>query len=118
MLISCAPISTKALPPSPLPSISLDEEVATNKEGIDDNTDATADDTDADTNSTADDAALDDNDYTTMPPKVMPLPMKPTKKDITAAAAQPPPPAAAAAVISFSVDANDPLMDNYYADGA
>ena len=75
-------------------------------------------DTDADTNSTANDAALDDNDYATIPPKVKPLPTKPNKKDIAAAAVQPPPPAAAAAATSFSVDANEPLMDNYYANGA
>ena len=52
--------------------------------------------------------------------KVKPLPTNPTKKDAAAAAVKPPPhaAAAAAAATSFSVDANDPLTDNYYADGA
>ena len=109
------PLTCCLLPP--LSSISLDEEVAANEEGIDDDDDATVTDTDADTDSTADDAALDDNNCATMPPKVKPLPTKPTKKDIAAAAAQPPPPAAAAAATSFSVDAKHPLTDNYYADG-
>ena len=104
-------------------SISLDKEVATNEEGVDDDTDATAADADADadadtdTDTTAYDAAPDNNDYVTMPPKVKPLPTKPTKKDIAAATAKPPPPAAAATATSFSVDATDPLTDNYYADG-
>jgi len=56
-----------------------------------------------------------------MPPKVKPLPTKPTKKkDIAAAAAKPPPPATAAATAatSFSVDAEDPLTAHYYAVGA
>ena len=50
---------------------------------------------------------------------------KNTKKDIAAAAAKPSPPAAAAAAAasaataaatSFSINAMDPLTDNYYAD--
>ena len=45
---------------SPLQSIFLDEEVAANEEGINDDAD------DADT--TADEAVPDDNDYATMPP--------------------------------------------------
>jgi len=55
-----------------------------------------------------------------MPPKVKPLPTKPTKNDMAAASAKPPPPAAAAAAAatSFSVDAEDPLMAHYYAAGA
>jgi hypothetical protein len=54
-----------------------------------------------------------------MPPKVKPLPTKPTKTDAAAAAAKRPPPAtaAAAAATSFSVDANNPLTAHYYADG-
>jgi hypothetical protein len=54
-----------------------------------------------------------------MPPKLKPLPRKPTKKKSAAATEMPPPPAAAAAAIatSFSVDATDPLMAHYYADG-
>ena len=53
-----------------------------------------------------------------MPPKVKPLPTKPTKKDIAAAAAKPPPPATGATATSFSVNTNNPLTDNYYADRA
>ncbi len=55
-----------------------------------------------------------------MPPKVKPLPTKPTKKDMAAASAKPPPPAvaAAAAATSFSVNAEDPLTAHYYAEGA
>ena len=54
-----------------------------------------------------------------MPPKVKPLPRKPTKKESAAAAEMPPPPAAVAATTatSFSVDATDPLTAHYYADG-
>ncbi len=56
-----------------------------------------------------------------MPPKVKPLPSKPTKKDMAAASAKPPPPAAAAAAAaaatSFSIDATDPLTASYYALG-
>jgi hypothetical protein len=68
------------LPPSPLPSIFLDEEVTANKEGIDDNTNAAANnaDADADDETTADEVAPDNNDYATMPPKVKPLPTKTT----------------------------------------
>jgi hypothetical protein len=68
------------LPPSPLPSIFLDEEVTANKEGIDDNTNATANnaDADADDETTANEVAPDNNDYATMPPKVKPLPTKTT----------------------------------------
>ena len=96
----------------PLPSIFLDEEVASNEEGIDDDTDAAADDIAAAEDIAAVADTADDND-TTMPPKVKPLPTKPTKKDMAAASAKPPPPAAAtaaaAAATSFSVDAEDPL---------
>ncbi len=77
LLISCLCTSSNALPPSPHPSIYLDEEVAFNKEGIDDDTDAAAD-------NIAAAAANDDNDDATMPPKVKPLPTKPTKKDMAA----------------------------------
>jgi hypothetical protein len=70
------------LPPSPLPSIFLDEEVTANKEGIDDDTDAAANNADADAETTAettaDEVAPDNNDYATMPPKVKPLPTKTT----------------------------------------
>ena len=53
-----------------------------------------------------------------MPPKVKPLPTKPTKKDMVAASAKPPPPPpAAAAATSFSIDATDPLTVSYYAVG-
>ena len=53
-----------------------------------------------------------------MPPKVKPLPTKPTKKDMVAASAKPPPPPpAAAAATSFSIDATDPLTASYYAVG-
>ena len=101
----------------PPPSISLDKEVAANEEGIDDDTNAAADAADAAPD--GDDYAAADNDNTTMPPtKVKPLPTKPTKKDIAAAAVKPPPPAAAAAATSFSVDANNPLTENYYTDEA
>jgi hypothetical protein len=87
LLISCLYTSTNALPPPPPPSIFLDEEVAFNKEGIDDNTDVPADDiAAAEDIATAAAAAVDDN--ATMPPKVMPLPKKTTKKDIAAAAAK------------------------------
>ena len=99
----------------PPPSISLDKEVAANKEGIDDDTNAAAN-----AAPDNDDYAATDNDNATMTPtKVKPLPTKPTKKDIAAAAVKPPPPAAAAAAAtSFSVDANNPLTENYYADEA
>jgi len=105
----------------PPPSFSLDEEVAGNEEGIDDNdiNDA-AEDINA---AAANDAPTDDdNNYATMPPTVKPLPKKPTKKESEAAAAMPPPPAAAAAAAaaatSFSVNAEDPLTAHYYyADG-
>ena len=57
-----------------------------------------------------------------MPPKVKPLPTKPTKKDTAAASAKPPPPAAAAAApaaaTSFSIDAEDPITVSDYAVGA
>jgi hypothetical protein len=55
-----------------------------------------------------------------MPPKVKPLPTKPTKKDMAATSAKPPPPAAAAAAAatSFSIDATDPITAYYYAEGA
>ena len=68
------------MPPSPLPSIFLDEEVTANKEGIDDNTNAAANnaDADADDETTANEVAPDNNDYATMPPKVKPLPTKTT----------------------------------------
>ena len=68
------------MPPSPLPSIFLDEEVTANKEGIDDNTNAAANnaDADADDENTANEVAPDNNDYATMPPKVKPLPTKTT----------------------------------------
>ena len=124
LIMLCQFTSTTTLHPPPPPlSISLDEEVAANEEGIDDDTDAAADAANAapddDDYAAADDAtAADDNDDATMPStKVKPLPTNPTKKDAAAAAAKPPPPPAAAAT-SFSVDANDPLTDNYYADGA
>ena len=120
LLIPCLYTSTNALPPSPPPSIYLDEEVAFNEEGIDDDTDTTADDIAA-----AEDIAVatatDDNGDATMPPKVKPLPSKPTKKDMAAASAKPPPPPAAVAaapVTSFSVDVEDPLTAHYYAKGA
>ena len=102
----------------PLPSsFYLDEEVAGDEEGIDDdNIDNAAEDIDA----TAA-AAADDNGYATMPPKVKPIPTKAaTKKESAAAAVMPPPPAAAAATApgtSFSVDASNPLTSHYYADG-
>ena len=75
----------------PQPSIFLDEEVANNKEGIKDDTDAAADDI-----ATAEDIATatadnDDKDAT-MPPKVKPLPTKLAKKDLAAASVKPPPP--------------------------
>ncbi len=116
--MSCARPLTRCLLP-PLPSIFLDEEVADNEEGIDDDTDAAADDIAA-----AEDIAPTANDdgKATMPPKVKPLPTKPTKKDMAAASAKPPPPAAAAAApaaaTSFSVDAEDPITVSYYAVGA
>jgi hypothetical protein len=113
------------LPPSPSTVLFLDEEVAANEEGIDDDADAAAaaDNTDADDYAADNIAAAADDDAdndATMPPKVKPLPTKPTKKDIAAAAAKPPPPAAAAAAAatSFSVDAEDPLTAHYYAVGA
>jgi hypothetical protein len=105
----------------PLPSIFLDEEVASNEEGIDDDTNAAADDIAAAEDIAAVADTADDNDAT-MLPKVKPLPTKPTKKDMAAASAKPPPPAAAAAAAaaatSFSVDAEDPLTAHYYAVGA
>jgi hypothetical protein len=123
LLISCLYTSTDILPPPPPSSIYLDEEVAFDKEGIDD--DAAADANDyaaAPAAAAAADAANDNDDENnaTMPPKVKPLPTKPTKKDVPAAAAKPLPPAAAAAAAatSFSVDANDPLTAHYYAEGA
>jgi hypothetical protein len=104
-----------------VPSIFLGEEVADNEEGIDDNTNAAADDIAATEDIAAIAAALADNDAT-MPPKVKPLPTKPTKKDMAAASAKPPPPAAAAAApavaTSFSVDAEDPITVSDYAVGA
>ena len=97
----------------PLPCIFLDEEVADNEEGIDDDTDAAADDIAA----AEDIAPAADDDA--MPPKVKPLPTKPTKKDMAAASAKPPPPAAAAAaaLTSFSVDAEDSITVSDYAVG-
>ena len=65
-----------------LQSIFLDEEVAANKEGIDNNTNAAANNANA--NTTANIAVPDNNNYATMPPKVKPLPPKTTKKDISA----------------------------------
>ena len=57
-----------------------------------------------------------------MPPKVKPLPTKPTKKDMAAASAKSPPPAAAAAApaaaTSFSINAEDPITVSDYAVGA
>jgi hypothetical protein len=105
----------------PLPSsFYLDEEVAGDEEGIDDDDiDNAAKDIAA--------AAADDIDYATMLPKVKSIPAKAaTKKKSAAAAAMPPPPAtavaaaadaAAADATSFSVDALDPLTSHYYADG-
>ena len=125
-MFACARPLTRCLIPPP-PSIFLDKEVAANEEGIDDDTDAAADAADAapdDANDAdADDYAADDIAAAaadaTMLPKVKPLPTKPTKKDAAAAVAKPPPPAtaAAAATTSFSIDANDPLTDNYYTVG-
>ena len=118
LLISCLYTSTNALPPSPSTVLFLDDD----EEGIDADADAAdADDYAAD-DYAADDiaaAAVDDDD-TTMPPKVKPLPTKRTKKDMVAASVKPPPfPAAApAAATSFSVDAEDPLTAHYYAAGA
>ena len=116
------------MPPSPSTVLFLDEEVAANEEGINDDADAAtaADNTDADDYAADNIAAAADDDAdndATMPPKVKPLPTKPTKKDIAAAAAKPPPPiaaaaAAAAAATSSSVDAEDPLTAHYYAVGA
>jgi hypothetical protein len=86
------------------------------EEGDADDNDAAADDT----NATAAGVATVDNedDYATMPTKLKLFPKKPTKKDsATTDAKPPPPPAAAAAATSFSIDATDPLTDNYYADG-
>jgi hypothetical protein len=112
------------LHPSPSTLLFLDEEVTANEEGIDDDTDAAVDDiATAEDIATAKDiaaiaAALADDDAT-MPPKVKPLPTKPTKKDMVAASAKPPPPAAApaAAATSFSIDATDPLTASYNAVG-
>ena len=106
----------------PLPSIFLDEEVASNEEGIDDDTDTAADDIAATEDIAVVADTADDNDAT-MPPKVKPLLTKPTKKDMAAASAKPPPPApaaaaAAATATSFSVDAEDPITAHYYAVGA
>ncbi len=121
MVISCLFTSTNVCLLPPLPSISLDEEVAANEEGIGIDEDTNVDDADAEANAdtTANDAAPKDNDYATMPTTLKPIPTKkPTKKDVAAAAAKPPPPVAAAAAAaavatSFSVDAMDPLTDNY-----
>jgi hypothetical protein len=104
--------------PPPL-SIYLDEEVAfDDEEGIDDDATAEADDTDANDYVAAPAAAAnDDSNNATMPPKVKPLPTKPTKKDMATASAKPSPPATAAATTSFSIDATDPLTAHYYANG-
>jgi hypothetical protein len=112
------------LPPSPSAVHFLDEEIAANEEGIDDDTNAAANDADDADNADADDYATDDIAAAaadaTMLPKVKPPPTKPTKKDAAAAAVKPPPhaAAAAAAATSFSVDANDTLTDSYYVVGA
>ena len=89
---ACAPPLTHCFLPL-LPSILLDHEVDDNEEVVHeegeapDNTDATAEDIAAN-----DATAADNNNYATMPPKVKPLPSKPTKKESTAAAEMPPPP--------------------------
>ncbi len=80
------------MPPSPSTVLFLDEEVAADEEGIeaaDANIDVNAAAADAD-DYAADDiaAAAADDDYATMPPKVKPIPMKPTKKDMAAASAK------------------------------
>ena len=54
----------------PLPSIFLDEEVASNEEGIDDDTNAAADDIAAAAEDIAAVADTADDDNATMPPKV------------------------------------------------
>jgi len=113
-----------SLPPPPV-VLFLDKEVVADEEGIDAaNTDADADAANADDYAAEDiaAAAADDDDYA-MPPKVKPIPTKPTKKDMAAASAKPPSPAAAAAAAAavatfFSVDAEDPLTAHYYAVGA
>jgi hypothetical protein len=119
-LFACARPLTRCLLPPP-PSIYLGEEVAFDEEGIDDEALAEADDPDANDYYAVDPAgpANNDSDDATMPPKVKPLPTKPTKKDMAAASAKPPPPAAAAAAAatSFSVNAGDPLTAHYCAEG-
>ena len=120
-MFACARPLTRCLLPPP-PSIYLGEEVAFDEEGIDDDALAEADDPDANDYYAVDPAgpANNDSDDATMPPKVKPLPTKPTKKDMAAASAKPPPPAAAAAAAaatSFSIDATDPLTASYYAVG-
>ena len=110
------------MPPPPSVILFLEEEVAGNKEGINnDDTNDADEDIDA-ASAAADDAPTDVNvNYATMPPKVKPIPKKAApKKESATAAAKPPPPAAAAAataVTSFSVDAGDPLTTHYYAEG-
>ena len=121
-MFACARPLTRCLLPPP-PSIYLGEEVAFDEEGIDDDTLAEADDPDANDYYAVDPAgpANNDSDDATMPPKVKPLPTKPTKKDTAAASAKPPPPAAAAApaaATSFSIDAEDPITVSDYAVGA
>ena len=122
MFAYARPLTRCLLPPPP--SIYLGEEVAFDKEGIDDEALAEADDPDANDYYAVDPAgpANNDSDDATMPPKVKPLPRKPTKKDMAAASAKPPPPAAAAAApaaaTSFSVDAEDPITVSDYAVGA
>ena len=78
------------MPPSPPAIHFLDEEVADNEEGIDNDTDAAADDIAAAEDIAAAAAAADN--HATMLPKVKPLTMKPTKKDMADASAKPPPP--------------------------
>ena len=89
-------------------SIYVDEEVAFNEEGIDE--DAATDDTDAN-----DYAANDDSNDATMLPKVKPLPMKPTKKDMAAASVKPPPPAATAAAAAATSFSNFPVGEKLIA---
>ena len=103
-----------------LPSFLLEHEVDDNEEVVGEEGDA-LDDTNAAAKdiAAADATAANNNGYATMPPKVKPLPRKPTKKESATAAEMPPPPAAAAATTatSFSIDATDPLTAHYYADG-
>jgi hypothetical protein len=63
-----------------------------------------------------DDAAPDDDDFATMPPKVKPLPTKPTKKDSAAADAMPPPPAPKPPE-NLSVDSTDKFLVAYHTKG-